>query len=322
MYGPFANELTRRLQLLFNNPPAVTTVEVAVVSATAAFLMLVPPLFALGDARRRRAALRPPPVEPTPAWLPPEPQAAEATDSSGLSDASTDIPPSTDASLILGEVSGVAADAANEVVAEPAGPLNLTELPVTSEPPAPAELSPVSVPEPPPAPVVLPAEPVHTPVMEARESVPPVAHAALPPIERLPEVISAGAPLAAVAGPFTPRPTSVAAPHEFALFDLRQARLTDWPPRDLHTDAEQSRLWQEGERLAARYDARISKLPLHAPWEPESTALARVDCDGSSYRLHFFLFADLWPSSLADAVGRAVFEIDPATDAVEGWVEA
>lgn len=331
MNAPFTDELARRFHLLMNNPPAITAAEVAAVSATAAFLMLAPALFALGDARRRRAAMR---AAQPPPYLPPL-----ATDIPLFGTAeSPGIWPSESAATP--EYAEAAAEGDSEVVAgvpeiaDVAG----SEAATTAEVATVFEAAVPIVPPPPPEPVSADisasdtalSEPIAPPVVQRAPAAPVAPPTPVPPVAVAVETaVAPPRPIAAAATDRDPvavgvllQPQETAAGSQsFQLLDLRQARLADWPPNEMYADAEKSRLWHEGEKLAARFDARISKLELRASFRPEAAALARVHSDGQRFRLHFFLFADLWPSSSADAKARAVFEIDPAGESVQGWIE-
>lgn len=106
------------------------------------------------------------------------------------------------------------------------------------------------------------------------------------------------------------------------LIEMRQARLPDWPPAFVRHAEDLRRLWEEGERLAAKFDRVISTADLAVPQQMQAAALAGVETDGRLYRLHFLLFEDLWPGAAAEARARAVFEVDPQSGPVRHWVEA
>ena len=111
-----------------------------------------------------------------------------------------------------------------------------------------------------------------------------------------------------------PEPPRRAAPpvvFRFQLLELRQARLADWPPQSVRSDAERNRVWQAAERLAATYDRRISTTPLECSRAVQATTLGTAEAVGNLYRLRFFLFDELWPAAATQAIAEAVFDVDP-----------
>jgi len=113
-----------------------------------------------------------------------------------------------------------------------------------------------------------------------------------------------------------------AAPHQFRLEELRRARLADWPPAAVRGDAERSRLWQEGERLAAQHERMIASLLLASPYPAQSSCVGTVNADGARYFLHYLLFPTLWPVEANQAVAEVIFEIDPASGDVHHRMQA
>jgi hypothetical protein len=122
--------------------------------------------------------------------------------------------------------------------------------------------------------------------------------------------------------PIEIRPLEGPSRYSFQLQDLHEAQLPDWPPVAIRNDPERAGLWHEGERVGDQYRTRIVSATIWSPHPARSRCLGAVEAQGPKLRLHFLLFPVLWPVSQNQAVAQAIFEIDPALSAVQGWVDA
>lgn len=109
--------------------------------------------------------------------------------------------------------------------------------------------------------------------------------------------------------------------HPCRLGDLREARLPDWPPAGVRTEARAWRLWEEGAHLLAVFGSDLRSIMLATPAPIASFAFGSVETDGELYRIGFFLFEDLWPGGSRDSEARAIFEIHPREGIRRSWIE-
>ncbi len=125
----------------------------------------------------------------------------------------------------------------------------------------------------------------------------------------------AGEPMAAVEPPVS---APVAAPqvdeggHTFHLDDLRRARILETPPREVLDDRAGQQQWEDGLRLSEKHAGLIGGTALSASFEPQSRCFGGVRDFGETKELRFFLFSELWPTSIDQAAAEAAFEVSDA----------
>jgi hypothetical protein len=276
------------MQPFLANLPNVTMPEMIVLAAAALFLTITPAAVAWSDAMRRRRALAASPVggaAATASLLPPLPA------------------PVLETPLLVETMV-----AAEEIEAPAASPDILSDwdaAPAYAASEETAKLAPDDVD------VVTAAAPAALTASQPQASMELPAAAEAPPSAQW---VSVG-PLAA------PEPAADGA-RRFQLLELRQARLATWPPAAVWEHPEHRRLWEEGERLAAKYDREISSATLSWSQQLQSTAYGGVDTDGTTYRLRFLLFEEMWPPSADQAQAAAIFEIAPTAGVSRSWVQA
>lgn len=153
-----------------------------------------------------------------------------------------------------------------------------------------------------------PAEASETAASVAATPIPEVTHAESVPTETRPS-------------PFAPIPAADAsARHALRLDELRRVKLPHWPPAEVRDNPEKKRIWEEAARVAEQ--PLITSMALKSPRVVESACLSEAESADSILRLHFLLFADMWPVAASQATAEAIFEIDSASGEVRGGVRA
>lgn len=97
----------------------------------------------------------------------------------------------------------------------------------------------------------------------------------------------------------------------FRLSDLRQATLPSWPRADELGSPQSYRIWRTAEELWRRFSRQLLERTVATAHSVVSFSLGRVETDGKRYRLHLWLFEELWPVSPEEVVAVAVADLDP-----------
>ena len=113
---------------------------------------------------------------------------------------------------------------------------------------------------------------------------------ALPPSEPAEETVAPVRELPAL--PPLPAPAG----RTFTLLELRRATLPSWPPPSDLRSPQAYGIWRTAEELLQRFSRPLLEHPLSAPCSVASFSLGRVETDGTRYRVHLWLFAELWPA--------------------------
>ncbi len=95
------------------------------------------------------------------------------------------------------------------------------------------------------------------------------------------------------------------------LESLRQVSLATWPGPMAAWSPEVREAWERGLELYRSWKSAVLNLPLRLPPQSESYALARVETDGSTYRFHFLVFDQLWPTHSDEALAVCIVDLDP-----------
>ena len=275
-----------------NNLPSVTMPEIVVVAVAALFLVVTPAVFAWTDELRRRRRLAAIPT-PQPIW----PSAAGST-----GDLIPEPPLEAPSRATLGDEISWPTEAP---IASPDVRSGLDEGFVESTLLLVDAATPMS-------------QPLAEPGLGVSHTTPePTAESVAAPALEIEEIEVPWV----YRGPLMDLLPPPATGQAFQLLELRQARLSNWPPQSVRSDTNQRQLWEEGERLAARHDREISSASLAWPRVLQSTTYAGLSTDGSLHRVRFLLFEDLWPSGFDQAAAEAVFEVSEA-GVQRAWVES
>jgi len=263
--------------------PNITPVEVAVVCSAALLLCFLPSVLALGDSRRQRRRGR--------ALLAEVAAQRQAVETGGVI---------VSPEAFVGTAGGwTEAPQAVEAPVAIAPEASAADMAPAHESAAPVMVAPAAV-ETAAASGVLHAEPV-----------PSTPSTAVPP---------APAPEEPVLAPAHEPESHQAAAYTLRLDELRRVKLPSWPPQEVRDDPERKRVWDEAVRLADQ--PLITRMQLPSPRAAESACLSAVENNGSTLRLRFLLFADLWPVAAEQATAEAVFDVDSANGDVRAVVRS
>ncbi len=141
-----------------------------------------------------------------------------------------------------------------------------------------------------------------------------------PVVEESPAATTPASSQSATPARFAMPVTDESARYTLRLDELRKVKLPNWPPAEVRDDPEKRHVWSEAQRVAEQ--PLIASMPLKSAREAESACLSAAESEGSILRLHFLLFADMWPVAATQATAEAIFEIDSATGQVRGAIRA